>query len=183
MLKWKDMEGAMITGRFYPSVTVGGIGDITAELLKKHDIKGLILDMDNTLVPNHSAQIDDKTLKWIEDLLSAGYKMCIVSNARRKRVEQFIDRVKLPAVHNAMKPRMTAFTRAGTMMGIPNKHIAVVGDQLFTDIYGGNRAGMFTILVNPIDSRESALIRFKRIFERRILRRYEDLAGRSREND
>lgn len=173
----------MITGMFHPSVSVGEIADITVELLEKHDIKGLILDMDNTLVPNHSAQADDKTLKWIEDLLSAGYKMCIVSNARRKRVEKFIDKVKLPAVHNAMKPRMKAFTRAGTMMGIPNRHIAVVGDQVFTDVYGGNRAGMFTILVNPIDPRESSLIRFKRIFERRILKRHEGLAGRNRGND
>ena len=67
----------MITGMFHPSVSVGEIADITVELLEKHDIKGLILDMDNTLVPNHSAQADDKTLKWIEDLCRQGIKCAL----------------------------------------------------------------------------------------------------------
>lgn len=173
----------MITGRFYPSATVGGIGDITVGLLEKHDIRGLILDIDNTLAPNYAAVADDKTVKWMEGMLSAGYKICIVSNARRRRVEKFNDSIGLPAVYNAMKPRMAAFTRAGKMLGIPNKHIAVVGDQVFTDIYGGNRAGMFTILVNPIDPREGRLVRFKRIFEKRILKRYEDLSGQNGKNE
>jgi len=177
------MEEAMITGRFYPSVTVGGIGDITVELLEKHNIRGLILDIDNTLVPEHVAEADDKTIRWVEGLMSAGYKMCIVSNAPRKRVEKFNDRMKLPAVYRAMKPRMAAFAKAGRIMGLENKYIAVVGDQVFTDIYGGNRAGMFTILVNPLDTREGIFIRFKRIFERRILKQYEDLSKRNGKNE
>lgn len=173
----------MITGRFYPSVIVGGIGEITVELLEKHGIRGLILDIDNTLAPNHAAEADDKTVKWIEDLMSAGYKMCIVSNARRRRVERFNDKMKLPAVYNAMKPKMAAFVKAVRLLGLENKHIAVVGDQVFTDIYGGNRAGMFTILVNPLDTREGIFIRFKRIFERRILKQYEALTKRNGKNE
>lgn len=168
----------MNTGRFYPSVAVGGIWDITVELLEKHDIKGLILDIDNTLVPNHAAEADDKTIKWIENMVSAGYKMCIVSNAPRRRVEKFNNRIKLPAVSSAMKPRMAAFEKARRIMGLDNKHIAVVGDQVFTDIYGGNRAGMFTILVNPLDSREGMLLRVKRIFEKRVLKQYKELTRR-----
>ncbi|MGE5614819.1 MAG: YqeG family HAD IIIA-type phosphatase [Bacillota bacterium] len=173
----------MNNGRFYPSVAVGGIADITAELLEKHNIKGLILDIDNTLVPNHTPEADEKTEKWIEGLMSAGYKMCIVSNARKRRVEKFNSRLKLPAVYNAMKPRMAAFTKAARIMGLESRHVAVVGDQVFTDIYGGNRAGMFTILVNPLDSRENMLIRFKRIFERRILKKYEEMVKQAGKSD
>lgn len=173
----------MVNRKFYPSVTVDEVGDITGELLEKHNIKGLILDIDNTLAPNHAKEPDDKTVEWVRDLLSAGYKMCIVSNAVRRRVEIFNERMKLPTVYNAMKPRMAAFRKAGRILGLENRHIAVVGDQIFTDIYGGNRAGMFTILVNPIDSREGMFVRFKRVFERRILKQYEVLKIRNGKNE
>jgi HAD superfamily phosphatase (TIGR01668 family) len=89
-------------------------------------------------------------------------------------VVRFNDRLQLNAVHRAMKPGTQAFLKAGRFMGIGNGNIAVVGDQIFTDVYGGNRAGMFTILVHPIDKREGKLVRFKRIFEKRILTRYSE---------
>jgi HAD superfamily phosphatase (TIGR01668 family) len=159
---------------FYPEVYVDSINEITDELLKENGIKGLILDIDNTLVPNHVADADENTVKWIEKMKASGYKMCIVSNAARKRVVRFNDRLRLNAVHRAMKPAVSAFLKAGRTMGLDRESIAVVGDQIFTDIYGGNRAGMFTILVRPIDQREGRLVRFKRIFEKRILERYHE---------
>lgn len=157
---------------FYPKVYVDGINDITDELLQKNGIKGLILDIDNTLVPNHVADADENAVNWIERMKALGYKMCIVSNASKPRVVRFNDRLKLYAVHRAMKPASAAFLKAAGIMGLERSNIAVVGDQIFTDICGGNRAGMFTILVRPIDEREGKLVRFKRIFERRILEKY-----------
>lgn len=159
---------------FYPKVYVDSINEITEELLKENGIKGLILDIDNTLVPNHVADADENAVKWIGEMKASGYKMCIVSNASKKRVIRFNERLKLHAVHRAMKPAAAAFLKAGSIMGLEKGNIAVVGDQIFTDIYGGNRAGMFTILVRPIDKREGRLVRFKRIFERRILERYHE---------
>lgn len=157
---------------FYPSLMVDDVRDITAELLEKYQIKALILDIDNTLAPNHAAEADEQTVRWIELLKSAGYKMCIVSNASKKRVVRFNSRLQLYAVHRAMKPGTAAFKKAGRIMEVGNENIAVIGDQIFTDVYGGNAAGMFTILVKPIDRREGMLVRLKRVFERFILKRY-----------
>ena len=164
---------------FFPDIYVDSISDITVELLEKNGIRGLILDIDNTLVPNHVADADEKAVEWVGKMKAAGYKLCIVSNASRKRVVRFNDRLKLNAVHRAMKPGTQAFRKAGALMGIKKENIAVVGDQIFTDVYGGNRAGMFTILVHPIDKRESRLVKFKRIFEKRILIRYREWSNKN----
>jgi HAD superfamily phosphatase (TIGR01668 family) len=158
--------------KFYPSLAVDSIRDINTELLDKNNIKGLILDIDNTLVPNHVADADDRAVQWVGEMKAAGFKLCIVSNASKKRVVRFNDRLKLYAVHRAVKPGTRAFEKAARMMDFKNKNIAVVGDQIFTDVYGGNRVGMFTILVTPIDRREGTLVQFKRIFEKKVLKRY-----------
>lgn len=157
---------------FLPKLYVDSINEITAERLRNNGIEGLILDIDNTLVPNHVADADENALRWIESMKMSGFKLCIVSNGARKRVVRFNERLKLYAIHRAMKPAKKSFLKAGRLLGLQNHQIAVVGDQIFTDIYGGNRAGMFTILVKPIDKREGGLVRFKRIFEKPILKRY-----------
>lgn len=157
---------------FYPAIAVNSIKDITKELLDKNHIKGLILDIDNTLVPNHVAEADENAVKWVEAIKAAGYKLCIVSNASKKRVIRFNNKLQLYAVHRAMKPGTASFKRACSIMGLDSESVAVVGDQIFTDVYGGNLAGMFTILVKPIDQREGKLVRIKRVFEKRILKQY-----------
>ena len=170
-----------MTEIFYPSLTVDSIRDITVELLDRNNIKGLILDIDNTLVPNHVAEADDNTVQWIEGMKAAEFKLCIVSNASRKRVIRFNDKLKLYAVHRATKPGTRAFEKAARMMDFKNKNIAVVGDQVFTDVFGGNRVGMFTILVKPIDKHEGRLIKLKRILEKRILKGYAKKIAKDRE--
>ncbi|NLV35891.1 MAG: YqeG family HAD IIIA-type phosphatase [Clostridiaceae bacterium] len=159
---------------FYPSLIVDSIRDITTELLAENTIKGLILDIDNTLVANHVAEADENAIEWVESIKSAGYKVCIVSNAAKSRVTRFNDKLQLYALHRAMKPMAGAFKKASRMMGLKNANVAVVGDQIFTDVCGGNRAGMFTILVKPIDRKEGKFVQFKRIFEKRVLKRYAD---------
>lgn len=160
--------------KYYPSLVLERITDITVDILKANGIKGLILDIDNTLVPNHVAEADDSLLEWIETLKQAGIKIAIASNASKKRVFIFNRKLKLYAVHRAFKPSVRAFNKARRLMELDNKNVAVVGDQIFTDIYGGNSAGMFTILVKPIDKREGWFVRLKRRFEKRILQRYSE---------
>jgi len=162
----------MIIEKFFPSLAVKEIKDITVDILNKNNIKGLILDIDNTLVPNHVEEADEAAVEWIEKIKAAGFKVCIVSNASRKRVVKFNEKLRLYALHRALKPGTRAFEKAGRMMDLKNENIAVIGDQIFTDVYGGNRAGMFTILVQPIDKREGLLVRLKRVLERRILKIY-----------
>ncbi len=158
--------------KFYPKVILDKVQDISIEKLDKNNIKGLILDIDNTLVPEHMKEADENAVKWIERIKGAGFKLCIVSNASKKRVIKFNERLQLYAIHRASKPGTKAFEKAGRLMDFKNENIAVVGDQIFTDIYGGNRVNMFTILVTPIHKRESFFVMMKRLPEKLVLRSY-----------
>jgi HAD superfamily phosphatase (TIGR01668 family) len=159
--------------KFYPSIKVDKVQNIELEMLAKNKIKGLILDIDDTLVPEHVADADQKAVKWIEKLKEAGFKVCIVSNASQKRVVKFNEKLKVYAIHRASKPGRKAFMKAVRLMEIETYETAVIGDQIFTDIYGGNKLNMFTILVKPIDKREVIFVRVKRIAEKCILAMHE----------
>lgn len=158
--------------KFFPDLMADRIQDIDFNELIRKNIKGLILDIDNTLVPMHRKEADENAVQWIEEVKKAGLKACIVSNASLKRVIKFNERLKLIAIHRASKPGTKSFLKAARLMDIRPEEAAVVGDQIFTDIYGGNKANMFTILVSPIDKREILFIRLKRIPEKYVLARY-----------
>ena len=158
--------------KFYPNVILDKVQDISMEKLDKNNIKGLILDIDNTLVPEHMKEADENAVKWIERIKAADFKLCIVSNASKKRVIKFNERLQLYAIHRASKPGTRAFEKAGRLMDFKNENIAVVGDQVFTDIYGGNRVNMFTILVTPIHKKENLFVMLKRLPEKLVLRSY-----------
>lgn len=157
--------------RYYPDLYIGRVQDIDFGYLREKGIKGLILDIDNTLVP-HGKEADENAVRWIERVRSEGASACIVSNASRKRVEKFNERLQLPTIHRASKPRVKAFLTAAGIMELKPDEIAVVGDQIFTDIRGGKKAGMFTILVKPIDKKELAFIKIKRLAELFVLAGY-----------
>lgn len=155
--------------KFIPDLFVDKIQDIDFKMLINKKIKGLILDIDNTLVPYHTMEADDNAVKWLEKVEAAGLKACIVSNNSEKRVIKFNERLKLPAIHKALKPGKRAFMQAMKLMKISPQETAVIGDQIFTDIYGGNRLGIFAILVKPIDTNEQFLIKMKRLFEKIVM--------------
>ena len=159
--------------KFYPKHKVDKVQDIELSMLKDKGIKGLILDIDNTLVPEHVAEPDQNVLEWIERVKEAGFKVCIVSNASEKRVIKFNEKLKIHAIHKASKPSRKAFIKAVELMKIEIEETAVIGDQIFTDIYGGNRLNMFTILVTPIDEKEIFFVRIKRIAEKYVISKYE----------
>lgn len=158
--------------KYFPDLIVDTIQDIDLEILKSRNIKGLILDIDNTLVPNKVKDADEKVVKWIENVKLTGIKTCIVSNAAEKRVIRFNQRLSIHAIHRAAKPSSRAFIKALRIMEIHSDEAAVIGDQLFTDIFGGNRLNMFTILVKPLDKKEQVFIKLKRIAEKYVMRRY-----------
>jgi HAD superfamily phosphatase (TIGR01668 family) len=159
----------MMFDRYYPDVIVDGFRDISPELLEQLGVSGLILDIDNTLVPTHTKEADGDVLKWLTDMKSRGIKMCIVSNASQKRVVKFNEKLELYAIHRAFKPRQDAFRKAAKIMGLGSGSIAVVGDQLFTDVKGGNKAGMKTILVKPLHKKEFFFVKMKRVPEKIVL--------------
>jgi uncharacterized protein len=154
--------------KFYPTLMADSIQHIDFEVLIKNNIKGLILDIDNTLVPQHMMDADEGAVKWIEKVKELGIKTCIVSNASKKRVIKFNERLQIHAIHRASKPGTKAYLKAIELMNIKKEETAVIGDQIFTDIYGGNRVGLFTILVNPIDKKEALWVRLKRFPEKII---------------
>ena len=166
--------------KFYPKLKVDKVQDIKLDELINNNIKGLILDIDNTLVPEHVAEADQNAVKWIERVKKAGLKVCIVSNASEKRVIKFNEKLKVNAIHSASKPSSKAFLKATRLMDIKPEETAVIGDQIFTDIYGGNRLNMFTILVNPIDQKEIFYVRVKRIAEKYVLVRHEKFLQKSK---
>lgn len=158
--------------KLFPDMMTNRVQDIDLEYLKSRNIKGLILDIDNTLVASHIKEADRNVVEWIEKAKASGFKMCIVSNASKKRVIKFNERLKLYAIHRASKPGSKAFKKAARLMDLEIAQTAVVGDQIFTDVYGGNRINMFTILVKPIDKRESFLVMIKRLPEKLVLSKY-----------
>lgn len=157
---------------FHPTKILQSIYDIDFKQLKQNGIKGLILDIDNTLVAHGIEEANDKVISWIQQAEDLGMKVCIVSNNTEDRVIKFNEKLKVPTVHRATKPRKWAFIKASKIMDVSVKEIAVIGDQVFTDVLGGNRLGMVTILVTPIHTKEPVFIKFKRLLEKLVLRGY-----------
>lgn len=158
--------------QFFPDLYLNCIQEISPELLKSKNISGLILDIDNTLVPYHFEEADENAVKWLEGVTKSGLKACIVSNNSEKRVIKFNEKLKLPAIHRAAKPSKSAYIEAMRLMGTSSSQTAVIGDQIFTDIFGGNRMGLFSILVKPIDKKEQFFIKLKRVLEKIIINSY-----------
>ncbi|HHW48559.1 MAG TPA: YqeG family HAD IIIA-type phosphatase [Clostridiaceae bacterium] len=158
---------------FFPDLIVDKVQDIDLDFLVNKNIKGLLLDIDNTLVPMHMKEADENAVEWIERVKSRGFKVCIVSNASKKRVIKFNEKLKLYAIHRASKPGTKAFKKAMRLLDLKAEETAVVGDQIFTDIFGGNRLNLFTILAKPIHKKETFFIKLKRLPEKLVLALYE----------
>lgn len=151
-----------------PNIHLESVFILNNQVLKKNNIKGIIIDIDNTLVPWEQKHLDEKAYDFLTRLLEEGFKICILSNSTRKRVEEFNKDLNLPAIYNGGKPRKSGYKRAMNYMETNTYNTAVIGDQIFTDILGGNRLGLFTILVNPISKTEFFGTRLVRIIEKLI---------------
>lgn len=158
---------------FVPDVMLTSVTDITPEFLKKHGIKGLVLDVDNTLTTHGNPVPAPGVLEWIADMKRSGIQLMIVSNNTNKRVKPFADMLGLPFVSMGCKPLTFGFSRARKRFDFTAKEIAVVGDQIFTDILGGNVKGMMTIMVTPLLTEEGGFFRLKRKMENRFIQKYQ----------
>lgn len=161
-----------------PKIHVNSPYELDIEVLKKNSIGGIIIDIDNTLVPWSEKHADQRVIELVDKLIGNGFKLCILSNGTKNRVSVFNKDLKLPAVHNAAKPSRAAFKKALRLLGTKPQNTAVIGDQIFTDILGGNRLGLFTILVVPQSSKEFLWTRFVRQIEKLILKKYKHLINK-----
>ncbi|MEW6447062.1 MAG: YqeG family HAD IIIA-type phosphatase [Bacillota bacterium] len=151
-----------------PRLYVESVFDLQPELLKNMGIRALILDLDNTLVTRGEERAEPRILKWLESLRQNGFKLCIVSNNSRSKGGRLASTLGLPGVFRAVKPRGRPFRKALALLGTRPAETAMVGDQLFTDVLGGNRLGLYTILVSSLGGPDFIMTRL-------IIRRIERL--------
>ena len=153
---------------FYPQEIWDSTYDIPFETWKDRGIKGVIFDIDNTLVP-HGAPADESAIALFEHLKKLGFKTCLLSNNKEPRVKSFAEQVKCPYIYKGGKPGAKGYKKAMETMGTDVKNTLFVGDQLFTDIWGANRLGIQTVLVRPINPKEEIQIVLKRYLEKPVL--------------
>ncbi len=158
---------------FYPTIDVRVVCEITLELLDRLGVKALILDVDNTLTTHDNPTPSQGVREWLAEMRQAGIPMMIVSNNHYERVKPFADLLGLPFVEDGRKPLPSGMRRAARSMGVSPGEIAVVGDQVFTDILGGNLFGAKTILVQPIELEDKLFFKCKRFLEKGVLRHYQ----------
>jgi uncharacterized protein len=154
---------------FLPDEHVKSILDIHPAELKKRGIKGIITDLDNTLVEWDRPNATPELIKWFEQIKEHKILVTIVSNNNELRVKEFSDPLQIPFIFQARKPLVRAFNKALSEMGIKKEEAVVIGDQLLTDVLGGNRSGFHTILVVPVAQTDGFITKFNRFAERRIL--------------
>ncbi len=155
---------------FCPDQVVESLFDIDLEALEDAGVRGVIFDLDNTIIPWDSCEMCPIISKWLESVISRGLKVSIVSNNWHSRVREIAARFGLPFVSRAYKPFKSGFRRALAAMDLQPHEAVVVGDQLFTDVLGGNRLGMHTIWVKPLTAREFIGTRIHRRFEKLAVR-------------
>ena len=156
----------------YPDFYCNNIKDVDIEKLKENNIKGIILDVDNTLI-----DLDRKLLEgaeeWCNKLKEQNIKFCILSNSNKKeKVKKVAKLLDIPYIYFGTKPLKRGFKKAKEMLNLPFNELAIIGDQIFTDVIGGNRCKMYTILVEPISTREIFITYIKRGLENKILKQY-----------
>lgn len=155
-----------------PQIKLEKITDISCELLEKYGISALILDVDNTLSTHHGQVLTDGLPEWLNKMRENGVGLMVLSNSKRKRVKPFAEKIGLNFISMGLKPLPFGYLRALKALGVPKKKAAIVGDQIFTDVLGGNAVGVRTVLLTPIELESSAGFRFKRKIERFIIKHY-----------
>ena len=153
---------------FYPDDYIASTYVIPFEELYKKGYRGLIFDIDNTLVP-HGAPADERAITLFERLRKIGFDTCLISNNQESRVKPFADRVGSKYVFDAHKPFTKNYKKAMGFMKTSKENTLFVGDQLFTDVWGAKRTGMKSILVKPIHPKEEIQIVLKRYLEKIVL--------------
>ena len=159
--------------KLYPNIYLKKVEDITIETLIKNKIKLLILDVDNTLI-DYYKNLSENVINWAKEMRGQGIKLYILSNTNNEeKVKTVAQKLNISYKHFAMKPLKRGFKYIQKETNIKPENTAVVGDQIFTDVLGGNRSKMFTILVDPIDDKKDYwYTAWKRPIENRIKKNY-----------
>ncbi len=154
---------------FYPTVYKNRITDITPEELREWGIKGLLLDVDNTLTTHGSQVLSDEVREWLERMKEEGIRMTVVSNSWEWRVAPFAEKIGLRHTSLSCKPSPIGFWRGVRRLGLKKRQCAAIGDQVFTDVIGANLYGVMCIQVMPIELEQGKpFLKLKRKIERKL---------------
>jgi len=161
----------LVLEKLAPDYYVKSVYDLDLDELYTRGIRAIITDLDNTLVSWDDPLPNEGLLDWLKKVQNRGISVYIVSNNSQERVQKFAQAFGVPAISKAVKPRRRAFRIACEAMGVTLAETAVIGDQIFTDVLGGNRLGVYTILVVPVSDKEFIGTKIMRKLENLVLRR------------
>ncbi|MCL1995645.1 MAG: YqeG family HAD IIIA-type phosphatase [Defluviitaleaceae bacterium] len=156
----------------YPQIYAKNIQAVPYQKLLDRNIKTLVFDIDNTLVPFDILHPTEELLVFFDDLQQMGFKICLLSNNNKKRVSLFNEKLNLLAVYKARKPFTKALNKLLNAANTPPSQAAIIGDQIFTDVWCGNKNKMLTILIRPVQNRESFGVFLKRGLERIVVKSF-----------
>lgn len=162
---------------FVPDYRFSTFREATPEFLLSIGVKGMVLDVDNTLEPYENPLPTEPVVLWLKALHNAGISAAIVSNNDRERIELFNSELGLFALYKAKKPFKKNVLRAMESMGTDKTNTVLMGDQIFTDVWAARNAGIRAILVPPIKDKTDFFTKFKRILEKPILKKYDKKHG------
>lgn len=154
---------------FGPDRYVSRLAGMSVDDLYAQGFRGLIVDLDNTLMGFRQTELEADHLAWVGRAHERGFRIVMVSNNFTQRVHGIARQLGVQCIANALKPLPFGVMRAVRMLGMPRRQIAVVGDQLFTDVLSGKLCGLYTILCEPIENKDFALTKVFRFFERLML--------------
>ena len=136
---------------FLPKIITDELTDLSPELLKRYGVRLLMMDFDNTIVPYTTNIPTEKMETWLRMMVQSDIQLCVVSNSKKDRVRVFCGKYGIPVITHANKPGTKGIEECLARFGIDRKEAAIVGDQIFTDTLGGNRAGVTSILIRAIN--------------------------------
>ena len=155
--------------KFLPHIYEESIFKVDYDYLFKKNIKVVLFDLDNTIIPDNICEINNDIKMLFNNIKNIGLKPIIFSNSPKNRIKKIADILDIDYVYLACKPLTFKFRRLIKKYGLKKSEVAIIGDQLFTDIKGGNKVGIKTILVKPISEYDPFLTRFNRMREKKIL--------------
>lgn len=156
----------------YPKAYFNNVREISYEFLKENNINALVLDVDNTLI-DYDRNLPEENIVWANQMREKGIKLYILSNTNKKdKVEAVSKKMGIPYINFAKKPLKGGFQKVKKLLAENYENIAVVGDQIFTDVLGANRCKMFSILIEPVGKKDLIFTRIKRPIEQVVKNKY-----------
>lgn len=162
----------MILEQFFPDLYIKSIYELPLQELKEMGIRGLVFDIDNTIAPFDVADPDEALIAYFQKLRDMGFRLCILSNNNKERVHRFNQKLRTLAVHKAGKPSPKKLLHALAKLHLTPEESAMIGDQVFTDMWCGHLGGLYTIMTAPICERDQLITKVKRGLERQVMRVY-----------